>query len=242
MANYKKDKKLVAVDGTDEKIVALNDPKSPVAEMYRIIRTNIEFSCIDTKLQRLLITSPCPGEGKSITSANLAIVFAKAGKSVILLDADLRKPTQHRLFGVNNHQGLTNLLLGKVKVKDVLNNTPEPNLHLITSGPIPPNPAEILGSKKMSSILEELSSKVDLIIIDSPPVTVVTDTVLLSRKVDAVLLVLASKISLIEAAKKAKELLINAKANIIGTILNKVDEDSGGDYYYYRYYGSDEKN
>lgn len=222
-------------DALHKNLITLNDPKSPVSETYRIVRTNIQFSSVDKSLKKLLITSPLMNEGKTVTSANLAVAFAKTGQRVVLVDADLRKPSQHKIFNLLNYQGLTSLLLGDVGIQEVLNETFEPTLSVITSGPIPPNPAEMLGSRKMESLLEELEGYADLIVLDMPPVTVVADTVVLAGKVDSVVMVLTSTQTLIDAAKRSKELLINSKANIIGTVLNMVDKESQ-DYYNYYYY------
>ncbi|MBO8138412.1 MAG: CpsD/CapB family tyrosine-protein kinase [Desulfotomaculum sp.] len=225
----------------NKKLVVLENPKSPVAEAYRTIRSNIQFSFLDSELKRLLVTSSGPSEGKSITSANLASVFAQSGRRVILLDCDMRKPTQHKLFNLPNIAGLTNALLGDAVIDEVLNDINDTMLQVITTGPIPPNPAEMLGSKKMKAFLQELESYADLIILDTPPVIAVTDAALLAGSVDGVVMVVAANKTQIDLAKKSKELLLNAKANIVGTVLNMVEEDSQ-DYYYYYYYTEGEKD
>jgi capsular exopolysaccharide synthesis family protein len=219
-----------------DRLVTVSEPKSPVSEAYRMIRSNIQFSFLDKPLKRLLVTSSGPSEGKSTTCANLGIVFAQSGKRVILLDCDLRKPMLHKIFGLQNITGLTNILLGEVEIEDVIYEIEGTNLGVITTGPIPPNPSELLGSKKMEAFLAELENHADLIILDTPPIIAVTDAALLANKVDGVLLVIAANKTLIGAAQKSKELLLNGKANIIGTVMNMVEEDNQ-DYYYYYYYG-----
>lgn len=218
------------------RLVVLEDPKSPVAEAYRIARTNIQFAAVDTELTTLLITSSGPEEGKSTTAANLGIAFAQSGKRVIIVDADLRKPTQHKVWETDNALGLTNLLLGGMEITTALKTSPMKNLHVVTTGPIPPNPAELLGSQRMTNLLKSIRDYADVIIIDSPPVIAVTDAALLAPQVDGVVLVVASGQAKIEAAQRARQMLLNGKAKILGTILNMVEEDSQ-DYYYYYYYG-----
>ncbi|MTI80476.1 MAG: CpsD/CapB family tyrosine-protein kinase [Firmicutes bacterium] len=224
----------------NEKLVVLNSPKSPASEGYRTIRSNIQFSFLDSQIKRLMVTSSGPAEGKSVTSANLAAVFAQSGKKVILMDCDLRKASQHKLFGFSNHIGITNVLLGDAEIEQVLENVPNTSLQVITTGPIPPNPAEMLGSKRMQAFLDELDNYADIIILDTPPIIAVTDASLLAGSVDGVVMVVASNQTNIDLAQKSKEQLLNANANIIGTVLNMVDEDSQ-DYYYYYYYGEKSK-
>lgn len=218
------------------RLVVLDNPKSPVAEAYRIARTNIQFAAVDKELKTILITSSGPAEGKSTTAANLSIAFAQSGKSVIIVDADLRKPTQHKVWGIDNSIGLTNILLGDLGISTALQSSPMKNLHIITTGPIPPNPAELLGSQRMTTLLTSFKEHADIIIIDTPPVIAVTDAALLAPQVDGVVLVVASGQAKIEAAQRAKQMLLNGKAKILGTMLNMVEEDSQ-DYYYYYYYG-----
>nr|WP_156779689.1 CpsD/CapB family tyrosine-protein kinase [Desulforamulus reducens] len=220
----------------NNRLVVLENPKSPVAEAYRIARTNIQFAAVDKELKTLLITSSGPAEGKSTTAANLGIAFAQSGKSVIIVDADLRKPTQHKVWEIDNIIGLTNILLGDTEIATALQPSPMKNLHIVTTGPIPPNPAELLGSQRMTALLTSFREHADIIIIDSPPIIAVTDAALLAPQADGVVLVVASGQAKIETAQKAKQMLLNGKAKILGTILNMVEEDSQ-DYYYYYYYG-----
>lgn len=226
-----------------QKLVTLTNPNSNISEVYRIMRTNIMFSGLDKPLKTLLVTSPGPGEGKSLTSANLGVAFAQNGKTVIVVDADLRKPTQHRMFGIDNNIGLTNVMLGEVALDNALIPIEDIGLSVLPTGPLPPNPAELLGSERMQEILDELKGKTDIIILDTPPVVAVTDAALLASRVDGVILVLAAGEVKIEVAQKAQELLLNVRANILGAVLNMMDEDNP-DYYYssYYYYGDEHEN
>lgn len=209
------------------------NPRSPISEQYRTIRTNLQFSAVDTELQTMLFTSSGASEGKSTTVANVAVVYAQQGKRVLLIDADLRKPTVHYSFRVDNVRGLSNLLVDNIPFDDVVHETNIENLHVVTCGPIPPNPSELLASKKMDSMIEELKKVYDVILIDSPPVLAVTDAQILSALVDGVVLVVRSKETEIEAAQKAVELLQASKAKILGAILNGQDKKNSNNYYYY---------
>lgn len=214
-------------------IIANENPKSPIAEQFRTIRTNLQFTTVDSELETMLVTSASPSEGKSITTANTATVFAQQGKKTLLIDADLRKPTVHYTFRVSNTSGLSNYLVGKQQVTDLARETDVENLDVITCGPIPPNPSELLGSNKMKQFIEEAKQTYDMIVFDTPPVLAVTDSQVLSNFVDGVLLVVRSKQTEKEAAVKAKETLEQAKANILGVVLNDQDLKSSNYYYYY---------
>jgi len=220
------------------KLVAHSTPKSIVSEQFRTIRTNINFSMPDEELKSILFTSAAPGEGKSTSSANTAVVFAQEGKKVLLIDADMRKPTTHYTFSRMNATGLSNLLTRQWEIDDVIQQTDIEGLDLITSGPIPPNPAELLGSKTMDALIEKLKEKYDLIIFDAPPVLSVTDAQILSNKADGTILVLNAGTTEKESIVKAKEALASSQANILGTILNNFILQK--DHYYYQYYGSEE--
>ncbi|MFD2639160.1 CpsD/CapB family tyrosine-protein kinase [Piscibacillus salipiscarius] len=214
-------------------LIARDQVKSPITEQYRTIRTNMEFANIDQDLKSVLLTSTGPSEGKSLTAANLAIVFAQQGKRVLLIDADLRKPTVHYTFRLNNTFGLSNYLVGDYQLEKVVQQTNVESLDIMTCGPIPPNPSELLGSKAMKSLLKESNDVYDLVVFDTPPVLAVTDSQILANLVDGVLLVVRSKQTEKEAAKKAKDLLNKAEANILGAVLNDRDIKDGGYYYYY---------
>lgn len=216
-------------------LIVKDNPKSPVSEAYRTLRTNIQFSSFDNELDIILVTSSGPMEGKSVTSANLALAMAEVGKRVLLIDCDLRKPSIHKKFNISNNKGLSNLLIGQFKFDDVAQKYTE-NMYILTSGTVPPNPSEMLASNKMKLFLEEAKSKFDYIIIDSPPVVAVTDAQLLSTMVGGVLLVVAAGQAEVAATLKTKELLENVKANIIGVVLNKADIAGGKKYGYYHYY------
>jgi capsular exopolysaccharide synthesis family protein len=220
-------------------LIVHEQAKSPIAEAYRTLRTNLQFSKIDGELRVIILTSAGPGEGKSTTIANLAVTLANSGKKVILLDCDLRKPTQHKIFGRKN-RGLTNVLVENLPITDFLQDTDIANLRLMTSGPIPPNPSELLGSQGMQVVLDELKNVSDYLLIDTPPVVAVTDVCVLAQKADGVALVLDASTIKPEMAQKAKELLLKANARILGVVLNRVEIEAEHSYYYY-YYGSDKR-
>lgn len=218
-------------------LMMMDDPKSMVSEAFRMLRTNLQFVGVDKPLKKIVITSSNPGEGKSVVAANLAISIASTGSKVLLIDADLRRPRVHKLFFLENYKGLSSLLAGDLKMDDVANETPVENLYVITSGPIPPNPAEILGSAKMNQFIEKASSVYDMIIFDSPPVNTVADASILSSIADGVILVVEAGVTAREAAILAKEQLEKINARILGVVLNKAKQSSEGYYYYYYYYG-----
>ncbi|MGP4073841.1 CpsD/CapB family tyrosine-protein kinase [Piscibacillus sp. B03] len=214
-------------------LIARDQVKSPITEQYRTIRTNMQFANIDQELKSILVTSTGPSEGKSLTTANLAIVFAQQGKKVLLIDADLRKPTVHYTFRLNNTFGLSNYLVGGFELEKTVQQTNVDNLDIMTCGPIPPNPSELLGSKAMTELLDVANKNYDIVIFDTPPVLAVTDSQILSNLVDGVLLVVRSKQTEKDAAVKAKDLLEKADANILGAVLNDRDAKDSGYYYYY---------
>jgi protein-tyrosine kinase len=213
----------------------MEDPKSPISEQYRTIRTNVQFSFVDKPMRSLMVTSTGAGEGKSTTAANLAVVFAQQGKKVLLIDADLRKPTVHYTFRLNNYMGLTNVLTGSAPLLPTCQETHVENLSVLTSGPIPPNPAELLSSKAMEQCIEQLYESFDLLVFDTPPVLAVTDAQILAHQCDGTVLVVESGRTEIEAAVKAKELLEAANAKLLGVVLNKRKHRQGQYYYYYHY-------
>ncbi|WFT77012.1 CpsD/CapB family tyrosine-protein kinase [Halobacillus naozhouensis] len=215
------------------KIIANDNPKSPIAEQYRTIRANLQFASVDKELQSLLITSAGPSEGKSMTSANMAAVFAQQGKRVLLVDADLRKPTVHHSFRLNNTKGLSNFLVGRQTLKETTQITAVDNLDVLPSGPIPPNPSELLGSKAMHKLMMEARQSYDLLILDTPPVLAVSDSQVLAREVDGVMLVVRSGQTEFQAAERAKELLEQSKANLLGVVLNDREKKNSNYYYYY---------
>lgn len=224
--------------GTPNKrpIITEINPKSPISEAYRTLRTNIDFSAVDEQLQVIVVTSAGPGEGKSTTAANIAVTYAQADKKVLLIDADLRKPTMHHTFSVSNRRGLTNILTGQALLSEVASEVRIPNLSLLPSGPIPPNPSEMLASKKLAALLDELKRLYDYIIIDTPPALAVTDAQIIASRCDGVVLVIDSGKVKRELAIKAKSNLEHVKARILGVVLNNVDRKNKEAYYYY-YYG-----
>lgn len=231
-------------------IITHENPKSPTAEAYRTLRTNIQFSSIDSTIKSIVFTSSGPNEGKSTISVNTAVTMAQAEKKVLLIDCDLRKPKVHTFFNIRNGQGLTNILVEDLDYKKAINKIDNmDSLHVLTSGPIPPNPSELLGSKKMKGFVEKVKDEYDMVILDTPPVGMVTDAAILSTIVDGTILVCAVGEANIEATKIAKNLLEKVNANILGAVLNKVPVKGGGyykyhyyNYYNYEYYGGDEVN
>lgn len=228
------------VKDEDKKLISLTDPKSPITEAFRTLRTNIQFSSIDKQLKTIIITSSTPGEGKSTISANLAGTIAQGEKKVLLVDCDLRKPKVHKTFNINNVEGLTNLLVGNKSVEEVAHKYEGlENLYIITSGPIPPNPAELLASKRMEDFITDIKKDFDMIILDTPPVGLVTDSAVLSTVADGLILVTAVAQTEIGNVVIGKELLNKVKANIIGVVLNKVpiENRAYSKYGYSKYYG-----
>lgn len=209
------------------------NPKSPISEQYRTVRTNMQFSSVDNDLKSFLVTSSGPAEGKSSTTANLAIVYAQQGKRVLLIDADLRKPTMHYTFRLDNLRGLSNVLVGEISLEEAVNGTDIDTLDVMTCGPIPPNPSELLGSRKMETLLKEAKLSYDLVIFDTPPVLAVTDAQILANIVDGSVLVVRSGSTEIEPAQKAKEALMPAKAKLLGVVLNDREKKASNYYYYY---------
>jgi protein-tyrosine kinase len=217
----------------DNTLVTISNPRSPVAEAYRALRTNLEFSGLDKPLRSMVITSASPDEGKSTTLANLAVTIAQSGKRVILVDCDLRRPSLHQIFNVRNHMGVTDLIRDEALMSNPpLQDTPAPNLKLLPSGQLPPNPAELLGSRRMSEIIACLLAQADMLLFDTPPIIAVTDAALLSAKVDGVVLVIGAGKTRREYARRAKALLDKVNARLIGTVLNNVKLDKSLQYYY----------
>lgn len=220
-------------------LISFYKPKSTTAEQYRTIRSNVDFSAVDSDLKTIMLTSSGPGEGKSTTAANLAVVIAQQGKKVLIVDADLRKPTMHYTFRLSNTEGLTTMLRKLTSFEESVKKTEVDNLFVLTSGPIPPNPAELLSSVGMASFIKHALTLFDNVIIDTPPILAVTDAQVLANLCDGTILVVRSGVAEKDAAVKAKDLLEKAKARILGVILNGKPIGKGSDYYYYNYYGND---
>ncbi len=213
-------------------------PYSTISEAYRSLRTSIMFTAVEHKRKTLILTSSGPQEGKTTIAINLAIVMAQAGEKTILLDCDLRQPRVEKSFDLNIGNGLTEVLAGKEEIDSVIHKTHIENLDLITCGSIPPNPSELLGSRRMDEFLQKVEERYDRIIIDSPPVLAVTDAVVLSGKVDGTIVVVKANETNRNAMLKTKEILESVQSsNLIGSILNMVETGKTGGYYYYHYYG-----
>jgi capsular exopolysaccharide synthesis family protein len=208
-------------------------------EAYKSLRTNLQFASINTKIKKILVTSSVPGEGKTTVALNLALSLSENGHKVLLIDTDLRKPYLHKYFNISdkNIGGLTTLLAGITSVENSMAYFSDLNISVITSGPIPPNPTELLGSKKLENIIESLCNDYDYIIFDTPPVSVVTDAAIISHLVDGVLFVIRQGYTTYDAALHAKENLIKVNANVIGCIFNALDIKKSNKYYHYKKYG-----
>ena len=221
-------------------LVTQNDPKNPADEAYRVIRTGIQFAQAGKELQTIAITSCTPNEGKSMTIANLAIVLTQAGKSVLIMDCDMRNPTVHKNFNLSNKVGLSSCISMGTAVADAVQETAIEGLDVLTAGVIPPNPSELLGSERMQNILQRAKEEYDYVLIDTPPVLPVTDSLVLGSMVDGLILVIDSGEIKVEMARDVKNQLVHAGANILGVVLNKVrSEHHGYGYGYYYYYGHD---
>lgn len=221
-------------------VVTHHDPSAVASEAYRVLRTNLQFLGLDEPVRTMLITSATPGEGKSTTIANLAVAFAQTGARVCLVDADLRRPTIAKSFGLENWSGLTTALIGQAPLEECLRSAADvPGLAIMTSGPIPPNPAELLGSARMSALLEQLQERYDMVLIDSPPVLAVTDAAVLAPKVAGVVMVVRANAVDYRQVGRAKEALEAVKARVLGVVLSAVQPEGREGYYYY-YYHSEE--
>jgi succinoglycan biosynthesis transport protein ExoP len=211
-------------------------PNSRLAESYRSIRTALLLSSADNPVKTVAVTSALPGEGKTVSVANLSVTLAQSGKTVLVVDADLRRPRQHRLFKVKNTFGLTTYLTDSVPVKEVVKPTEIPNLFLINAGPIPPNPAELLGSEKMTKFIKMMAEECDYMVFDLPPMLEISDALVLGAKVDGMVLVVWGDKTSREALKKAREKLDLLKVRTLGVIINNVTVPHHGAYYYKDYY------
>ncbi|MBP1993985.1 CpsD/CapB family tyrosine-protein kinase [Paenibacillus eucommiae] len=215
-------------------LVTNTNPKSIISESYKTLRTNLTFSAVDQAIKRILVTSSQPGEGKSTTIANLAVTFAQENKRVLLIDADLRKPALHHFFVKSNRYGLTNVLINQGQAASSILETDIPNLSIIPSGPVPPNPSELLASQKMKALLEQLDAEYDLILIDSPPSLAVTDAQILSTLCDGVLLVVHYGKVKQQLVQKSLLGFEHVKARVLGVVINNImsPKDGSSSYYY----------
>ena len=219
-------------------LVVLTNPKSQFAEAFRALRTSLLLSVAGREPQNILLTSATPSEGKTTASLNLAAVLAQRNVRVLLIDADLRRPTVHHRFGLNGKVGLTSVLTGSLSLKDAVQNIPElPTLDVLASGPIPPFPTEMLSSDAMRRLLEEARGLYTHVVLDSPPLLSVTDSVVLAREADAVVLIVRHGKSTKHAVRRARDLLLRSGAKLSGIALNAVDLNSPDYYSYYGYSG-----
>lgn len=221
------------MDRTGRKLIAYTTPRSFVAEQFRNVRTNINFSSPDKEIRSIAITSAVPSEGKSTAAANLAVVFAQEGKKVLLIDGDMRKPTMHHTFEIRNTVGLSNVLTRRLPVEAAIKKGPITGLNLLTCGPIPPNPAELLASDTMSQLIQHLRKTYDLVIFDSPPILSVADGKLIADKCEGTILIVNSGNTEKRGALKAKETLELTSSKILGIILNNFTHTK--ETYYYEY-------
>jgi len=216
-------------------LITITDPRSPISEAFRALRTNLEFSSLDKPIRTMLVTSAGPEEGKSTTLANLAVTIAQGGKKVILVDCDFRRPFLHQIFGVGNGVGLTTMMVDEEAMKEPpLQETGISNLWLLPSGPLPPNPSELLGSRRMDTIIETLLGQADMVLFDAPPIIAVTDAAVLASKADGVLLVIKAGRTKREHVQRAKARLEKVNARLVGAVLNNAPFDAS----LHRYYSS----
>ncbi|MDA2179086.1 CpsD/CapB family tyrosine-protein kinase [Bacillus cereus] len=213
-------------------LITHKEPKSRIAEQYRNIRTNIEFTSVDNHIRSIIVTSVDSGDGKTTTIANLAVVFGQQGKKVLLIGADLRKPTLQNLFATYSPNGLTNLLSGQTSFVQCIQKTDIENVYVMSAGPIPPNPAELLGYRKMDEVLLEAYKMFDIVLIDTPPVMAVTDAQILANKCDGVVLVARSEKTEKDKLIKVKQILDKASGKLLGVILNDKREEQEPYGYY----------
>ncbi|PEQ95989.1 capsular biosynthesis protein [Bacillus sp. AFS006103] len=215
-------------------LITHENPQSPITEQYRQIRNNIRFASVDKEIKTIVVTSPEPSDGKSTTAANLAIILAQQEKRVILVDADLRRPSIHYAFSVSNLGGLTSVLTWQKSLKTEITTTQVPNLDILTCGPVPPNPSELLNSKAMERVIEELKESYEYVVFDTPPILAVTDSQIMANKCDGVVLVVCSRKTKNYKGLYAKELLEKANSHLLGVVVNGVKVKRN--WYYGQYY------
>ena len=216
-------------------LVTLTDSKSVAAEAYRTLRTNIQFSSYDQEVRVITVTSSRPAEGKSTVACNMAITFAENGKKVLLVDTDLRRPTVHKKFKLPNSLGIVNVIMNMEMLDEVVHHNVIEGLDIITSGVIPPNPSELLGSRKFQRFVDEMRDQYDTIILDSPPLLAVTDAQVLTTLSDGTVVVAQHGVTKKDEISQAKDLLEKVKGNILGVVLSQIPPEDNGYYYYYSY-------
>lgn len=225
-----------ATDG-DRVIISLTHPQSIQAEAFRMLRSNIHYLGVDQVKQCFVVSSPGPNEGKSTIAANLAVAFSRAGKRALIVCCDLRKPVIHKMFGLDNRAGLTNVLCDRMPLSDAIQVERKTKVRVLTSGPTPPDPSELLGSKRMAELIEEVKADVDVVVIDAPPIVAMSDVLQLAPLADGVIVVARAGATTRESATHAREILEGVQANILGVVLNGVSpSDSYGYYDYYSYH------
>lgn len=226
-------KKLTEV--TSKSLITVNEPTSFISESYKMLRTNINYMNVDTDIKVILVTSSTAGEGKTTTSTNMAITFAKTGKKTLLVECDLRKARVHKICSLPQEPGLTNILTEKTSMAAVIKKIDGvDNLDIITAGHLPPAPAELLASHALENLIDEAKNEYDTIILDAPPVLNVTDAAILQRVCDGIILVVAAGETKKDAVRQAKRNLDKVNARLLGVVLTKIDQKSKG-YYYYGY-------
>jgi protein-tyrosine kinase len=228
--------------GSVPRLVVLEDSRSFPAEAYRVLRTNLHYANPDAPLKRVLVTSTAPGEGKSTTLANLAVTLGQTERSILVVDADLRRPVLHEMFRLKATPGLTSYLAGDALLEAVVSKTHIPNVSVTPSGPVPPNPAELLASRRMREFLETVSERYDITLFDSPPVLAVTDACTLASMMDGVLFVVGSGKIPQAAMRRARDHIVAAQGKILGVVVNQFDARAVDGYsrsYYHKYYGKD---
>jgi non-specific protein-tyrosine kinase len=234
--------RIASVREPGDQLITLRHPRSPIAEAYRVLRTNLRFSGIENPSGALLVTSAGPGEGKTTTAANLAITMAQAGRRVVLVDCDLRRPSLHKLFGLSNEEGLSSLFLDSApSLENIMYATRLESLKVIPSGPVPPNPAEMLDSNLMKRVFSDLRAQSDMLILDSPPTLAVADASILGARCSGAILVVDAGRTRTDACRRAVDTLGNTGTKILGVVLNKISSRRASSYYYYYYYSSKEK-
>ena len=216
--------------------VTIIDPAGAASEAYRTLRTNLLYARVDSPPKTIVVTSPGPGEGKSTTCANLAVVLAQANKSILIMDCDFRKPVLHKLFGLRNIHGVVDVLVGEHGLPEIWQE-PLPGLKAVTSGPIPPNPAELLGSRRFAELIEQAREEFDYVLIDSPPTEAVSDAMIASTQTDGVLLVLDAQNTRKGVLWQAMRNLEAVGATVLGTVMNNFSQGAKGKYYYANTYG-----
>lgn len=216
-------------------IVSYTNPKSIVSESIKILRTNLQFSGVDNALKTLMITSSVPGEGKSFTTSNLAVAYAALGMKVLIVDCDMRRGTQHRQFTMSNNYGLSDLMIdSEVNYEKYIKQTKAEGVDIIVAGTVPPNPSELLSSKKFEKLVEDVKEMYDLVIFDAPPVTVVPDATIIATKVDKTVIIARAKVTPMDQLEVTKKMLESVGANIAGVVFNGVKVS--GKKYYGKYY------